>query len=62
MLPADCSKLCNSDSTWVGVFAIRAISSAKSAIVIIFAGYHLFLNSCSVKTFSFIRSIDDPVT
>ena len=42
MLPSACSRLCNRDSAWVGVFAISAISSAWSASEIVSAEHGIF--------------------
>ena len=52
------SRLCRSVSAWLGVFASIAMSSAKSASVIVFAGYLLLLFIVSSKPFSVILSID----
>ena len=52
------SRLCSSVLAWLGVFACIAMSSAKSASVIVFAGYLLFLFFVSSKPFSLILSID----
>ena len=52
------SRVCSSVSAWAGVFARIAISSALSASVIVFAGYHLLLFFVSSKSFSLILSID----
>ena len=46
------SKLCNSVSTWLDVFASIAMSSALSASVIVFAGCLLLLFFVSSKPFS----------
>ena len=52
------SKLCNSVSAWLGVFARIAMSSALLALVIVFAGYLLLLFFVSSKPFSLILSMD----
>ena len=61
MPPAVCSRQCCRNLAYAGVFARSAISSEKSASVIVSAGYRLllaFFFFFSVKPFSFIRSID----
>ena len=52
------SRLCSRGSAWAGIFARSAISSAKSASVIVFAGYFLLLSFVSLKPFTWILSID----
>ena len=49
MQAATRSKLCRRDSAWVGVFAISAI---------VYAEYLLVLSFASLKSFSFIKSIN----
>ena len=51
-------KLCSSVSAWLGVFASIAMSSAKSASVIVFAEYILILFFVCSMPFSLILSID----
>ena len=53
MPAAACSKLCSSISAWLCVFAIIAMSSSKSASVIVFAGYLLPLFFVSSKPWNF---------
>ena len=54
---AACSRLYRRVSAWWGVFARSAMSSVKSASVIVCAGYLLLLSFVSLKL-SFILSID----
>ena len=51
-------RLCCRVSACAGAFARNAISSAKSASVIVLAGYFLLLSFVSLKPFSLILSID----
>ena len=48
------SKLCNSVSTWLGVFCQYRYVIGIVALVIVFAGYLLFLFFVSLKPFSLI--------
>ena len=60
---ASCSRLCSRDLAWAGVFARDTKSFQKSTSVLVSGGYcRLFAFFFSVKTFSFIRSIDVPST
>ena len=58
MPPAVRSRLCSKDLAWAGVFAGSAMPSAKSASVIVRAGYLLLLAFAKVTPFSFIKPID----
>ena len=51
-------RLCSRDSARTGVFARRAMSSALSAFLVVYAGYLLLLSFLSLKTLFSILSID----
>ena len=56
MPPAACSRLCS--KAWAGIFVRSAWSFEKSASIVVSAEYRLLLELFSIKTFSFIRSIE----